>query len=96
MKYCITILFLLTPYVIEHCLVARKRGVVIHTFDDNGDVVVPDKIMIGSQLVTNGYKIKPGNYELTIEKSGYKTLVKNIAILADDMDFVIKEKLQRR
>ncbi|WP_372364944.1 PEGA domain-containing protein [Candidatus Uabimicrobium sp. HlEnr_7] len=84
-----------TPYVIAHCLKARERDVNIKILDKNGNLIAPDTIRIDNRVIKQNFKIKPGNYKITVEKEGYKTLYKKIVILADDETFVIREELQK-
>ncbi|BBM87236.1 hypothetical protein [Candidatus Uabimicrobium amorphum] len=83
-----------TPYVIHQRLIAQKRNVVVNVVDENGRFVVIDMIKFDGFMLDKTTLIKPGVYEMAIEKVGYAPIDKKVKVLASDKDFVIYEELQ--
>ena len=78
-----------TAYVVEKKLISLPRLLTLHLLDDENKLVEPDAITFNQQSVLNKPRIKPGVYNVLIQKKGYVPIRKQVSILASEKSFVL-------
>ncbi|WP_372365558.1 hypothetical protein [Candidatus Uabimicrobium sp. HlEnr_7] len=78
-------------YVIKKEMVSMRRTSIIDVTSDYEDnKIKPDSMLIDRQNAEEGYKIKPGEYTLVLNKAGYYPIEKIINVTPSNKVFTIK------
>ena len=76
------------PFYIKEKMISKPRrlGIKVKSHH-NGKEIKPDFIMIAGQKIHNRHLVKPGSYQITIQKKGYETFSNFLRIGPGENDY---------
>lgn len=94
-KYILVLLFLCS-IVADEKSQHHLRKVSIDITSSYTNEKINAQVFLNKELIAHEQQLKPGNYQLQIQHSGYTTLHKEITISEGSESFLIKEKLHAK
>ncbi len=82
-------------YVLKAVLKPKMRPIIfsITAVYPPGEILVPDKALLGAEPIREGMEVKPNKYQLIVVKGGYKTLDEELEVAPSESPFRITREM---